>query len=180
MAGCYQKTSAPSILVTVSGRRESSPALRQLDPSASLGMTSVIKSPPAFRPAGFCKNSRALYFTATAAGFASVVALAPLLCASRSTWLTDFHSASSAAFDSRAGYLEWECERGIERDFVFMQPKSYRELCDLAANPPIQKLPALLREDNRFRLMFLLAFPHRLPWSIIGSLDHDFLKEGTD
>jgi hypothetical protein len=80
-------------------------------------------------------------------------------------------------YDSPAGYLEWTCEKGIERDFIFMQPQSYRELEDLASKPPIHKLPSALREDLQFRLMFLLAFPHRLAWSIVGSLDHEFLKE---
>jgi hypothetical protein len=78
---------------------------------------------------------------------------------------------------SPEGYLEWRCEKGIERDFIFMQPQSYRELDDLAAKPPIHKLPSALREDLRFRLMFFLGFPHRLAWSIVGSLDHEFLKE---
>ena len=83
-------------------------------------------------------------------------------------------------YDSPAGYLEWLCEKGVERDFIFMQPQSYRELDDLASKPPTQKLPSALREDLRFRLMFLLAFPHRLAWSIVGSLDHEFLKEAVD
>jgi hypothetical protein len=79
-------------------------------------------------------------------------------------------------YDSPAGYLEWICETGIERDFVFMQPQSYRDLEDLAGKPPIHKLPSVLREDPRFRLMFFLAFPHRLAWSIVGSLDHELLN----
>jgi hypothetical protein len=83
-------------------------------------------------------------------------------------------------YESPAGYLEWTCEKGIERDFIFMQPQSYRELDDLASKPPTHKLPSALREDLRFRLMFFLAFPHRLAWSIVGSLDHEFLKEGVD
>ena len=82
-------------------------------------------------------------------------------------------------YESAAGYLEWTCEKGIERDFIFMQPQSYRELDDLASKPPTHKLPAVLRKDLRFRLMFLLAFPHRLAWSIVGSLDHEFLKEAV-
>ena len=65
-------------------------------------------------------------------------------------------------YDSPAGYLEWTCEKGIERDFIFMQPQSYRELENLALRPPTHKLPSALREDVQFRLMFLLAFPHRL------------------
>jgi hypothetical protein len=77
-------------------------------------------------------------------------------------------------YDSPAGYLEWTCEKGIERDFIFMQPQSYRELEHLASKPPTHKLPSALREDLRFRLMFLLAFPHRLAWSIVGSLDANF------
>jgi hypothetical protein len=80
--------------------------------------------------------------------------------------------------DAPSGYLEWRCEKGIERDFLLMQPQSYRELDELAAKPAIEKLPFVLREDLHFKLMFLLAFPHRLAWSIIGSLDHEFLKEG--
>jgi hypothetical protein len=83
-------------------------------------------------------------------------------------------------YDSPAGYLEWTCEKGIERDFIFMQPQSYRDLDGLASKPPTYKLPSALREDLRFRLMFFLAFPHRLAWSIVGSLDHEFLKEGVD
>jgi hypothetical protein len=83
-------------------------------------------------------------------------------------------------YDSPAGYLKWICEKGIERDFIFMQPQSYRELDDLASRPPTHKLPSALRQDLRFRLMFFLAFPHRLAWSIVGSLDHEFLKEGVD
>ena len=83
-------------------------------------------------------------------------------------------------YDSPAGYLEWSCQKGIERDFVFQAPQSYRELDELAAKPPVQKLPAVLRNDRRFRLMFLLAFPHRLAWSIVGSLDHEFLKENLE
>lgn len=82
--------------------------------------------------------------------------------------------------DSPAGYLEWRCAKGIERDFVFMQPQSYRELDELASKPPSRKLPSALRDDLRFRLMFFLAFPHRLAWSIVGSLDHAFLSEGSD
>lgn len=80
-------------------------------------------------------------------------------------------------YDSPAEYLEWRCQKGIERDFVFMQPQSYGELDRLASKPPTNKLPSILREDLHFRLMFLLGLPHRLAWSIVGSLDHEFLKE---
>ncbi len=79
---------------------------------------------------------------------------------------------------SPLGYLEWLCDKGIELDYTLPQPQSYRELEEMAASPPVEKLPLVLREDLSFKLMFMLAFPHRMAWSIIGSLDHEFLKEG--
>jgi len=82
-------------------------------------------------------------------------------------------------YDSPAGYLEWRCEKGVERSFIFRQPQSYGELCELASSPAVQKLPLVLRTDSKFRLMFFLAFPHRLAWSIVGSLDQSF-HNGVD
>jgi len=79
--------------------------------------------------------------------------------------------------EEAAGYLEWNCQRGTERDFTFLQPQSWGELVKMADSPPIEKLPHSLRSDNCFRLMFLLSFPHRLAWSIIGSLDNEFRRD---
>jgi hypothetical protein len=72
------------------------------------------------------------------------------------------------------GYLEWSCQYGSEIDHSFFQPQSWQELVNIASTPPTGKLPQVLQNDAEFRLMFLLAFPHRLAWSIIGSLDHFF------
>lgn len=86
---------------------------------------------------------------------------------------------TSFEYEAPADYLEWRCEKGIERDFIFMQPQSWGELKNLAVTPPIQKLPNLLRSDLHFRLMFWLAFPHRMAWSIVGSLDHELLRSDS-
>jgi len=76
--------------------------------------------------------------------------------------------------DEKAGYLEWHCAKGSEKDQAFQQPQSWRELVEFASSPRIDKLPEVLRSDRQFRLMFTLAFPHRQAWSILGSIDQDF------
>jgi hypothetical protein len=73
--------------------------------------------------------------------------------------------------DGKAGYLEWHCANGSEKDQAFQQPQSWKELVEFASSPRIDKLPDVLRSDQQFRLMFTLAFPHRQAWSILGSID---------
>jgi hypothetical protein len=74
----------------------------------------------------------------------------------------------------RAGYLEWYCADGSETDQSFNRPQSWKELVEFSSSPTTEKLPDVLRSDQRFRLLFALAFPHRQAWSIIGSLDAEF------
>jgi len=69
------------------------------------------------------------------------------------------------------GYLEWCCDEGTEHDQHFAQPQSWHQLLQLAETPAVNRLPAILRSDGEFGLMFLLAVPHRLAWSIIGTVD---------
>jgi hypothetical protein len=69
------------------------------------------------------------------------------------------------------GYLEWHCDEGAERDQVFAQPQGWKELVELADSPKVERLPEVLRTDWRFALMFLLAVPHRLAWSLIATID---------
>jgi hypothetical protein len=76
--------------------------------------------------------------------------------------------------DEKAGYLEWHCVNGSEKDQTFQQPQSWKELVEFASSPRVDKLPEVLRSDRQFRLMFALAFPHRHAWSILGSIDQDF------
>ena len=76
--------------------------------------------------------------------------------------------------DDKAGYLEWYCANGSETDQSFNQPQSWKELVGMASSPPVDRLPDVLRLDLQFRLMFVLAFPHRQVWSILGSLDAAF------
>lgn len=73
--------------------------------------------------------------------------------------------------DKPWGYLEWHCVDGAERDQMFAQPQSWKELVEFAAQPPIERLPEELRSDFEFSPMFLLAYPHRINWSIIGNID---------
>jgi hypothetical protein len=76
--------------------------------------------------------------------------------------------------DDKAGYLEWRCRNGSETDQSFNQPQSWKELVQLASSPTTEKLPDVLRSDWQYRLMFIMAFPHRQAWSIFGSLDAHF------
>ncbi len=69
------------------------------------------------------------------------------------------------------GYLEWHCDEGIERDQLFSQPQSWKQLVEFAAAPAVERLPEVLRADWQFGLMFLLAVPHRIAWSLIGNID---------
>lgn len=73
--------------------------------------------------------------------------------------------------DKPWGYLEWHCDEGAERDQTFGQPQSWKQLVELAAKPAIERLPKTLRSDFQFGLMFLLAYPHRINWSLIGNID---------
>jgi hypothetical protein len=73
--------------------------------------------------------------------------------------------------DKSWGYLEWHCNEGHERDQTFAQPQSWKQLVELATTPAIERLPMTLRNDWQFGLMFLLAVPHRINWSIIGNVD---------
>lgn len=73
--------------------------------------------------------------------------------------------------DKPWGYLEWHCNEGVERDQMFAQPQSWKQLVDYAAKPAIERLPEALRSDFQFSLMFLLVYPHRINWSIIGNID---------
>ncbi len=75
-----------------------------------------------------------------------------------------------------AGYLDWNCTSGAEHDQQFMQPQAWSELESMAASPSIYLLPRSLSENPSFRLAFLMAFPHRVQWSIIGSLDRNSLR----
>ncbi len=74
------------------------------------------------------------------------------------------------------GYLEWRCAEGTERDAMFNQPQSWADLVKSAKSPKVDLLPEALRTDMQFALMFLLAAPHRLAWSVIGSLDQQLSK----
>jgi hypothetical protein len=78
--------------------------------------------------------------------------------------------------DKSWGYLEWHCDEGLERDQFFPQPQSWNQLVELAATPTAERLPGVLRSDPQFALMFLLTVPHRLLWSLIGSLDEMLTK----
>jgi hypothetical protein len=73
--------------------------------------------------------------------------------------------------DKPWGYLEWHCDEGAETDQMFAQPQSWKELVEFAAQPAIERLPEALRSDFQFSPMFLLAYPHRINWSIIGNID---------
>jgi hypothetical protein len=76
--------------------------------------------------------------------------------------------------DKSWGYLEWHCDEGVERDQFFEQPQSWKQLAEMASSPKVERLPAVLRNDKQFGLMFFLAVPHRIAWSIIGGIDQFF------
>lgn len=73
--------------------------------------------------------------------------------------------------DKPWGYLEWHCDEGAERDQMFAQPQSWKQLVEFAAKPAIERLPESLRSDFQFELMFFVAYPHRINWSLIGNID---------
>ena len=73
--------------------------------------------------------------------------------------------------DATIDLLSWYCDRGREEDVGFDQPQSWQVLREAALRDDSDRLPAALREDPAFALMFALAYPHRILLSLIKFLD---------
>jgi hypothetical protein len=73
--------------------------------------------------------------------------------------------------------LRWHCDLGQEHAFSFDQPQKWEDLRAVAIRDDQDRMPLVLRNNLRFGLMFLLAFPQRILPSLVKHLD-DQLKRG--
>jgi hypothetical protein len=73
-----------------------------------------------------------------------------------------------------ADALLWKFESGEEMFRLPGKPQSWRELTAAARIIDLAALPAVLREDPDFALMFMLAYPHRASTTLVKALDKWF------
>ena len=73
-----------------------------------------------------------------------------------------------------ADALLWHCEHGEEKTRMQGKPQSWHTLTGEARTNDLSTLPDILRKDEDFALMFLLAYPHRTSTTLVKALDNWF------
>jgi|GEM_PF-1237201 len=73
--------------------------------------------------------------------------------------------------DAPIDLLSWHCDKGREEDLAFEQPQSWQGLREVALRDDSDRLPAVIRDDPAFALMFAVAYPHRILLSLTKYLD---------
>jgi hypothetical protein len=70
-----------------------------------------------------------------------------------------------------ADALLWVCEDGEEIERLPGKPQSWRDLTLAAKSNDLTALPASIKEDPDFALMYCLVYPHRVSTVLVKALD---------
>ena len=73
-----------------------------------------------------------------------------------------------------ADALLWFTNAGEEMERLAGKPQSWKEFTGIARTNDLNALPAILRNDPDFALMFMLAYPHRASTILVKALDKWF------
>jgi hypothetical protein len=90
--------------------------------------------------------------------------------------LWDITHVEMASFrpNRAADALLWFTNAGEEMERLAGKPQSWKEFTDIARTNDLNALPAILRNDPDFALMFMLAYPHRASTTLVKALDKWF------